>query len=140
LGTFGVLNVELLGKNGEELQLKEGMPATLSVPNEILAQVPPTIPLWSYDESLATWIEESFAVLQDGFYVGEVAHFSSWNVDTKTDPISVRGKVFVQVDEDEIEAPYLQVYVNIEGVQVGGYLDDSGEFEFHNFPTNTVLS
>ena len=143
LGTFGMLSVELRGENWAELQMKEGMPATLSfpVPIEILNEAPPTIPLWSFDEELGTWIEEGSATLQDGFYVGEVAHFSFWNVDTKTDPISVKGEVFVRVNEEDMEAPYLQVYVDIEGWQVvGGYLDDSGEFEFYNFPANTPFT
>ncbi|MGB0931893.1 MAG: hypothetical protein ACPGVB_14010, partial [Chitinophagales bacterium] len=143
LGTFGMLNVELLGENGEELQLKEGMPATLTfpVPSKILSQAPPTIPLWSFDENLGTWVEEGFATLQGNTYVGEVAHFSAWNVDIKQGSISVTGKVFTRVNEEDIVIPYLQVFVEIEGVRrVGGFLDDSGEFEFYNFPANTVFT
>ncbi len=143
LGTFGMLNVQLLGENGKELQLKEGMSTTLSfpVPDGILAKAPSMIPLWSYNEEAGTWIEEGSAIWQDGFYVGEVAHFSSWNVDTKTDPISVSGNVFVRVNEEDKQVPYLQVYVSIEGVrQAGGFLDDSGEFEFYNFPANTAFT
>ncbi|MEZ4887484.1 MAG: astroprincin family protein [Chitinophagales bacterium] len=143
LGTFGMLNVELLAGNGKELQLKEGISTTLSfpVPAEILNQAPPTIPLWSFDENLGTWVEEGTAALENGFYVGEVGHFSSWNVDIKTNPISVRGKVFVRMNEEDMEIPYLEVLVDIEGIaQVGGFLDDSGEFEFYNFPANTAFT
>ncbi|MGB0932596.1 MAG: hypothetical protein ACPGVB_17560, partial [Chitinophagales bacterium] len=81
LGTYGMLNVELLADNGDELQLKDGSPATLSfpVPDKIRSQAPATIPLWAYNEDLGTWLEEGSATLQGGFYVGDVAHFSSWN-------------------------------------------------------------
>ncbi|MEZ4888730.1 MAG: hypothetical protein R3E32_28650 [Chitinophagales bacterium] len=143
LQTFGMLTVELLANNGEELQLKEGKTAMLSfpVPTEILAQAPPTIPLWYYDEELGTWVEEGSATLQDGFYVGEVSHFSSWNVDVKTERIAVRGTVFTQINEVDLVTPYLQVLVTIEGMgQYGGYLDKSGEFEFYNFPSNTPFT
>lgn len=143
LGTFGMLNVELLGDNGEALQLKEGKPAKLTfpIPAEILGQAPSTIPLWYYDEALETWIEDGEATLQGSYYVGKVAHFSSWNVDTKENPIAVIGEVFARIDDIEVEVPYLQVYVSIEGVRrAGGFLDDSGAFEFYNFPANTAFT
>ena len=143
LSTFGMLNVELLGEDGEELQLKEGMPATLSfpVPNDVLAQAPPTIPLWSFDEELGTWVEEGSATLQDGYYVGEVAHFSSWNVDWKGERMTLKGKVFTRINEEDFIVPYFHVKVNIGGIQqAGGFLDDSGEFMFYNFPKNMAFT
>jgi len=143
LGTFGMLNVELRGENYQKLQLKEGSPATLSfpVPAEIIAQAPAEIPLWSYDEKLGTWMEEGSATLQNGFYVGEVGHFSSWNVDWKGESISVSGEVFTRIDGQDHPLPYLQIYVDVEGIQqVGGFLDDSGTFEFYNFPANKVFT
>ncbi len=143
LGTFGMLTVELEGENYQSLQLKEGSPATLyfPVPTEIQAQAPAEIPLWSYDETLGTWIEEGSATLQDGFYTGEVGHFSSWNVDWKGERISVSGDVFTRIEGQDYPLPYLQIYVDVEGIQqVGGFLDDSGAFEFYNFPANKVFT
>jgi len=143
LGTFGMLTVQLQGENFEQLQLKEGSPATLyfPVPEEIREQAPTEIPLWSYDEELGTWIEEGSATLQDGFYVGEVGHFSSWNVDWKGESISVSGEVFTRIDGQDYPLPYLQIYVDVEEIQqVGGFLDDSGAFEFYNFPANKVFT
>ena len=143
LGTFGMLNVELLNDNGEQLQLKEGKSAMLSfpVPAEIRSQAPSIIPLWYYDEESETWIEEGVATLQGGFYVGEVGHFSSWNVDTKGESIVVKGKVVTNINEEEVIKPYLQIFVSVDGVQrAGGFLDDTGAFEFYNFPANTAFT
>ncbi len=144
LGTYGMLNVELLAENGEELQLKNGTPATLSfpVPSEIRSQAPETIPLWSYNEDQGVWLEEGSASLQNGFYVGDVAHFSSWNCDYKGERITVTGKVVSRnnVGED-VATPFLQIFVTIEDVFTkGGYLDNSGEFEFYNFAANEVFT
>ncbi len=143
LGTFGMLTVQLQDENYNPLQIKEGSHATLyfPVPAEIREQAPAEIPLWSYDETLGTWIEEGSATLQDGFYVGEVGHFSSWNVDWKGESISVSGEVFTRIEGQDYPLPYLQVYVDVEGIQqVGGFLDDSGAFEFYNFPANKVFT
>ncbi len=144
LGTYGMLNVELLADNGEELQLKSGNPATLSfpVPDKIRSQAPSTIPLWAYNEDLGTWLEEGSATLQGGFYVGDVTHFSSWNCDYKGERITVIGKVISRNSTgQDVEAPFLQVFVSIEDVLTkGGYLDNSGEFEFYNFAANEVFT
>jgi len=144
LGTYGMLNVELLADNGDELQLKDGTPATLSfpVPAEIRSQAPTTIPLWSYNEDLGFWLEDGSATLQDGFYVGDVSHFSSWNCDYKGERISVTGKVISRTSSSEdVETPFLQIYVEVEGIlNRGGYLDSSGEFEFYNFPANVEFT
>lgn len=144
LGTYGMLNVELLADNGEELQLKDGNPATLSfpVPAEIRDNAPATIPLWSYNEDLGVWFEEGSASLQGGYYVGDVAHFSSWNCDYKGERISVTGKVISRnTSGEDVVMPFLQIYVEVEGIlRRGGFLDSSGEFEFYNFPANEVFT
>lgn len=144
LGTYGMLNVELLADNGDELQLKDGSPATLSfpVPAEIRGNAPSTIPLWSYNEDFGVWFEEGSATLQGEFYVGDVAHFSAWNCDYKGDRISVTGKVISRnTSGEDVVTPFLQIYVDVEGIlRRGGFLDSSGEFEFFNFPANEVFT
>ena len=144
LGTYGMLNVELLADNGEELQLKDNAPATLSfpVPAEIQDRAPSTIPLWSYNEELGVWFEEGSATLQNGYYVGDVAHFSSWNCDYKGEVISVTGKVISRdVTGGNVVTPFLQIYIEVEGIlNRGGFLDNTGEFEFYNFPANVEFT
>ncbi|MGB1241557.1 MAG: hypothetical protein ACPG49_03485, partial [Chitinophagales bacterium] len=85
-----------------------------------------------------TWFEEGNAILQNGFYVGDVSHFSSWNCDYKGERISVTGKVLSRnLANEEVVMPFLQIFIEVEGIlNKGGFLDSSGEFEFYNFPAN----
>lgn len=95
LESYGVLRVELTGTNGEKLQIAPGSKATLRVPIPSIMQTraPATIPLWSYDEAIGMWKEESFATKTGNSYVGDVSHFSDWNFDAKIDPCVVYVKV-----------------------------------------------
>jgi hypothetical protein len=79
--TFGQMSVELRGENGEDLNLANGSPATLTftMDTDMAAEAPETIPLWYFDEEKGYWIEQGEATLQNGEYVGEVSHFSFWN-------------------------------------------------------------
>ena len=83
LATYGMIAVELEGDNGEHLNIKDGNTAKIivSIPADLQANAPATIPLWSYNEEHGIWVQESNATLQDGRYVGEVSHFSFWNCD-----------------------------------------------------------
>ncbi|MEM1214688.1 MAG: hypothetical protein AAGJ82_03315, partial [Bacteroidota bacterium] len=81
--TYGMVVVELEDTDGNELVLAEGKMATLqlTVPSELLTHAPNEIPLWFFDETSGLWIAEGAASLENGSYVGEVSHFTYWNVD-----------------------------------------------------------
>ena len=83
LETYGMIAVELIGANGEKLNVTPGKSVTIKieVANQQLSAAPSTIPLWHFDETFGNWTEEGEASLQDGFYVGQVSHFSFWNCD-----------------------------------------------------------
>ncbi|BCY29230.1 carboxypeptidase-like regulatory domain-containing protein [Flavobacterium okayamense] len=83
LQTFGMLNVELAGASGEKLQIAEGHTAEISmkIDNTQLATASSTIPLWHFDEENGYWKEEGEATRQGDYYIGNVSHFSWWNVD-----------------------------------------------------------
>lgn len=83
LMTLGMMTVELRDLVGTELKVAEGKKATLNfpVPVELQANAPANIPLWSFNEEYGMWVEEGSAILENGVYVGEVAHFSFWNCD-----------------------------------------------------------
>lgn len=142
LFTYGMANIELLDDAGNELQVRDGVMAELSypVPDARLASAPQTIPLWSYDEEQGTWIEESFARLEGNRYVGDVAHFSSWNVDVKTDPISISGCVMQQQGARQISAR-AQIFICSEQIGTkGGWLCPDGKFLFYNFPKDEIFT
>ncbi|MBT8219847.1 MAG: carboxypeptidase-like regulatory domain-containing protein [Bacteroidia bacterium] len=137
LATYGMLQIELLDGAGNELNIADGQQATLQfpVPQELINNAPSTIPLWSYEEEIGTWIEEGSATLQGGFYIGNVSHFSSWNVDFMYDPISITGKVEFTIEGTEVGGGYLSVYVTSDLIgKKGGWLCDDGSFLFYNFP------
>ncbi len=126
--SYGMMAVELVGDDGAELQLAEGETATLKfpVPADALGSAPPTIPLWYFDEVEGIWVEEGSAVLENGYYVGEVSHFSFWNCDYPGDLITINGQV---VDENNIPMPNVEVFVTIDNMGCGyEYTDDHGYF------------
>lgn len=83
LESFGMIAVELEGASGEKLQILKGKTANMKmdVPISKLASAPASLPLWYFDENTGMWKEEGKAILQNGQYVGELAHFSFWNCD-----------------------------------------------------------
>ena len=83
LSTYGMIAVELEGDAGEKLNVTADNSAqmTMPVPDVLLANAPAEIPLWSFDEEVGMWVEESVATLTNGAYVGKLPHFSFWNCD-----------------------------------------------------------
>jgi len=137
LATYGMLQIELLDPSGNELNIANGSAATLQfpVPSEMQGNAPSTIPLWSYDEEIGTWIEEGSATYANGVYRGSVTHFSSWNVDFMYDPIEVKGQVKVNIEGEQVDGSYLSIYVKSDNIgKKGGWLCDDGSFRFYNFP------
>ncbi|MEP7164949.1 MAG: hypothetical protein ABI741_09645 [Ferruginibacter sp.] len=83
LTTFGMAAVELTGISGELLQIAPGKKATLTIPlpNGGATTFPSSIPLWSFEETKGLWKQEGEATKTGSAYIGEVNHFSFWNVD-----------------------------------------------------------
>ncbi len=128
--SYGAMSVELQDEAGNELQLAEGETATLrfTVPSDMLADAPATIPLWYFDEAVGRWIEEGFATLTGNEYIGTVSHFSAWNIDVPLDDRTwLEGQI---VDCNGAPVPNI-------GVTVGPllvYTNENG-----NFGTNVAL-
>lgn len=142
LSSMGMLQVELIASDGSLLNLGNDQTAELTfpIPASLLSDATSSIPLWSYDELEGTWIQEGEAQLEGDTYIGEVSHFSSWNVDFMTDPIEITGQVKWEVEKDPgqdttIGGSYLQVYVCSDNIgRKGGWLCEDGSFRFYNFP------
>ena len=144
LASFGMVNVELLGVDGQELQIRDGQSAELSfpLPAARASNAPATVPLWSYNETEGYWFEESTATLIDGKYVGDVTHFSSWNCDWKGERISVNG--CVNFDDGPVSRTFnmrAQVLVcsDLLGTK-GGWICPDGKFLFYNFPKGEAFT
>jgi hypothetical protein len=83
LASYGMVAIELVDKSGRQLNIKEGMRATIEVqvPSSKLQTAPATIPLWYFDTAVGLWVLNGEATLQGDRYIGEVSHFSYWNCD-----------------------------------------------------------
>ncbi len=81
--SYGFMNVELTDTDGNPLNLDGNKTALLTYPVDDKLDTPSTIPLWYYDKNLGYWVNEGEATLQGNTYVGEVKHFTSWNLDAK---------------------------------------------------------
>ena len=86
--SYGMFALELKSSsdgNGEKINLAPGQKAKVKfpVPDKFKGgTLPPTIPLWSFNEETGLWEEEGVAELEDGWYKGEVSHFSWHNLDS----------------------------------------------------------
>lgn len=124
--TYGMVVAELQDLNGNPLNILKGKTATIGipVPTSQLANAPAEIPLWSYYEDYGVWAEEGKATLQNGFYVGEVSHFSFWNYDY---PYPVVDFTATFVDENGY--PLVDYWVTLapsNGWAGSGYTDSNG--------------
>lgn len=95
LNSFGMVAIELLGEAGQQLQIKNGYKATLTltIPSSKVAAAPPTIPLWYFNDSTGLWKEEGLATKVGNAYRGDVTHFSFWNLDSPTDFVFLEAKI-----------------------------------------------
>jgi len=114
LESFGMMAVELQGAGGEKLQLKSGSPAQLTfpIPASLQQQAPASIPLWFVDEATGLWKEEGSATRQGNSYIGNVAHFSFWNVDIAAQATLLRLTVKSAADS----SPLTNVQVRLSRV------------------------
>ncbi len=141
LGSFGMLQVELNGANGEELNLTKDAELEFPVPASMLNNAPSSIPLWSFDEEHGYWVEDGSATLVGNKYIGSVSHFSTWNVDTKDDPMDISGTFVIENEGRLLPPSYYEVRLCMEnGTSAGGWLCDDGHFEFINVPQGQSMT
>ena len=83
LSSYGAVSVSLRDMAGRPLNIAKGKSALIRLPidGDLLGGSPPTIKLWSFDETKGVWIEEGVATKNGNAYVGKVTHFSAVNMD-----------------------------------------------------------
>ncbi len=85
LETYGMVSVNLFSPSGEVLNIDENFPAEIEFPIDFSqsssGSLPDTIPLWHFDQENGYWKEDGQATRSGDKYVGEVTHFSWWNID-----------------------------------------------------------
>ena len=95
LKSLGMVAVELYSPSGQSLNIKTGSKAklTFQIPTSVVSNAPATVPLWYFNEATGLWVEEGVATKQGGEYIGEVSHFTFWNVDIPSEFIKLSVKI-----------------------------------------------
>lgn len=139
LGTYGMVAVELSGTSGEQLNIAQGSMAELRlpIPAALRAGAPDEIPLWHFDEATGLWREEGSAIKVGNEYVGQVAHFSYWNLDYPFPLVNMTGQLTTSAG---IPVTNALVSVSVAGtIQTGyGFTNDTGVFS-GKIPANQAL-
>ena len=135
--SFGAITATFTDSDGNELQLANGKTARVRIPASG-ANPPATIPLFYYDEVQGIWVKEGTATLENGFYVGEVAHFTTWNADRVYETIFINGCVV-----DKENQPIVNARIRSEGIDYNGsssaYSDVQGNFRIPVRQNSRVL-
>ena len=138
LKSYGMMAVEITDDAGQKLQIKNGLPATLTVniPASILATAPTTIPLWYFNDSTGLWKQEGSAVKTGDSYIGTVNHFSFWNCDDPYEYVKIKAHI---VNNAGLPVVSTKVQINAaNGAYAYDYTDNNGYVDGF-VPKNQVL-
>lgn len=121
---YGTLLVELKGANGQQLNIAEDNTAILSckISGPPAISAPTTIKMGYFDEDLGYWIEEGQATKDNGFYVGEVSHFTFWQ------NLLPENAIFLTInlnDENDMPLSYQNISLISENNGTRGYFTDN---------------
>ncbi len=142
LQSYGFIAVDLRSADGKALDL-DGAKATIKYPWDPTDGVKvdgDTIPLWHFDVDSGTWKEEGQATYDaaSGMFIGEVGHFSTWNLDAKSGGGTIKGCV---QDASGAVSTKALVYVRTAGWHKTIVNNDpTGCFELINAPSGTIVS
>ncbi len=141
LHSYGMMVVELEDASGNKLQIRDGKMATLTmpIPSAETGSAPGSIPLWFVDETNGMWTEQGSAKKVGSNYIGEVSHFTYWNVDIPRN--FVQFKVILV---DQFNNPIPNCYINIReefgSNHSDGFTNSEGLFvDFLSENTNFIV-
>jgi hypothetical protein len=142
LTAYGMLSTELSSTGGEPLFLANGKSATLlfPIPNIAQSALPPSIPLWHFNEAEGLWEEEGEAILEGSEYIAEVSHFSIWALFFPNGTPAAELSGCIAYDSDGPAAFHTFRVLNETGqLLVYGKTNAQGRFN-GPFPTDTPAS
>ena len=123
--SWGALNVTLTDATGRRLNLGSGKTATLRIPVATRsAELPPSIPLFYFDESSGLWVQQGSATLHGtgagAYYEGSVSHFSYWNADRLLETVYVNGCVNNLNAQGQAAGAAANVHMTSDGIDYSG--------------------
>jgi len=140
LQSYGFIDVTLEDENGIALRLADGATAMLTYPMDTnIEATPDSIPLWYYDIEKGIWVEDGVATYDadTNTYSGEVSHFTTWNLDAKTERANFNGCV---ADSNGVVITEANLIVSTAGwTKTRRNVDVDGKFRFINAPSNLEL-
>jgi hypothetical protein len=139
LETYGMLQVELRGSDGQKLQLATGHTAqiTMRIDDGQLAAAPATIPLWHFDEVNGYWKQQGSAAKIGNSYVGNVSHFSWWNCDAMFPVVHLTTRV-VDASGNPLSEMYVALVINGNNPRYG--ITDNNGVVSGMIPANQTLT
>lgn len=132
--TYGMMAINLFSPSGEELNINENTPATLTFPiSNTTPNSPNQIQLWYFDETVGYWKEQGVATKTGATYTTEVTHFSWWNCDI---PLGFVNVCFTLLGSNELPNFYFQIVRNATNqIIYSGFTNNLGQ-ECGLFPAN----
>ena len=136
--TYGMLAINLFSPGGEQLNILDTTPATITFPVSVSTpNAPSEIPLWYFDEATGYWKEQGKATRVGNTYVGEVTHFSWWNCDLSVQVVTV---CFELSSINTLPNTYFEIIRNATGqLMFSGFTNEDGE-ECILFPVNEEVT
>ncbi|MBC7948817.1 MAG: carboxypeptidase regulatory-like domain-containing protein [Chitinophagaceae bacterium] len=130
LKSLGMVAVELTSATGLPVNLKTGEKAILTfpIPASLAGSAPASVPLWYFDDAAGLWKEEGVAINQGSEYVGEVSHFTFWNVDVPCEFIRLSVKV-TSPDGTPLGGAKVTITSLASGVSAYDFTDNTGYVE-----------
>ena len=136
--SYGFIDVTLETKNGKKLNLDNTQEAILKYPVDPTFKKKPNdgdeIPLWYFDTKKGIWVEEGSAKYnaKTKLYEGTVKHFTTWNLDAKSEKGSYTGCV-----EDVNGKALSGAYIDIIGAGWNrSFYNYDSKFKLINVPAN----
>ena len=138
LGSYGMFDIEVIGTNGETLQLGDDRTADVQLffSGELIESALSSIPTWVLDESSGLWVESGEANLFTNdtdvtYFSFGIDEFASWNCDIKEQNTSLSGIV---IDETGVPIENRLVLMTFTSggnnfFSTGGNTNSRGEFE-----------
>jgi len=138
--TYGMLAVNLYSPSGEQLNIAETSPATLTFPIVTsTSNAPETIALWYFDEAVGYWKEQGMATKVSNEYTAEVTHFSWWNCDLPLDYINACFTVESSTGGD-ISNKGVEIILNSTNQLIFSGLTNANGAECGAFPKNEEVT
>jgi hypothetical protein len=98
-----------------------------------------TIPMWYFDEEQGKWIEEGVATKVGSAYVGNVTHFTTWNMDFKDTQLASISGVIVDPVSGSTDSCYM-LSVTFPGFSTSRSSGVKGPFSIVRLPCAITMN